>query len=299
MTILSRLRHSKGPEVTAWQELLVVLSYLQTQDVDGDFGSRTEKATIQFQLARGLDGDGSVGDETRAAASKAPRTPSTGLFDARWHFVQAKHFQRPVVPRVVTTIGLHSMQHPNRPDTAEGVAAWFAGLRGDAPEASAHANVDQDSIVLSVKPEDIAWAAQGGNWHGYHIEQAGYAAWTREQWLAEPNRSTLELAASHISLACKHFGLPIAALQDAEVAALVRDALVRQGKANGTLSGHPGGIAQHIQFTRVWQAWAKYGLPNPRKAAKPWWPTHVDCGDGYPIDFVIEEARRFAGTTDA
>lgn len=66
---------SKGEEVRAWQLFLVGRGY--TLDTDGDFGERTEYVTRAFQKSNGLDGDGKVGPETLAIASKAGYDPGT------------------------------------------------------------------------------------------------------------------------------------------------------------------------------------------------------------------------------
>jgi hypothetical protein len=281
-----------GDDVRSWQLELVAVGLLNPVDVDRNFGARTEKATIHFQLDHGLAPDGLVGPNTRAkiGITPAPLPAVRGIFDPRWHFVQAKGYT-PSIGRVVTMIEMHAMQAPGRPDTAEGVAAWFAGLRGTPPKASSHVTVDMDSIVQCVLPEDVAWGAQGGNFLGYHVEQPGYANWTRDQWLSPDSSSMLTLAASHVKLACDHFGLPVVALTVEEVAALIRDSMIRQRKLSGVVSGHPGGICQHRDITNVWQAFARYGLPDPRKTDKPFWPTHQDCGDGYPMDELIQRAN--------
>jgi len=52
----------RGPAVAEWQGFLGV-----TQD--GVFGTETKKATILFQMSKGLSPDGVVGPDTRAAAS--------------------------------------------------------------------------------------------------------------------------------------------------------------------------------------------------------------------------------------
>ena len=49
-----------GDAVMVWQIIAGV-------DPDGDFGSRTLDATVDFQTAHGLDGDGIVGQKTWAA----------------------------------------------------------------------------------------------------------------------------------------------------------------------------------------------------------------------------------------
>jgi hypothetical protein len=285
-------RGMQGDDVRSWQLALVGIGFLNTIDVDGIFGQRTDKATIRFQMDHGLTPDGEVGPKTRAEIGVVPESIPTppDIFDPRWHFVQAKNYT-PSIGRVVTMIVMHSMESPDRPDTAEGVAAWFGGLRGTAPQASAHATVDLDSLVLCVKPGDVAWGAQGANACSYHVEQAGFAAFTREQWLSLEGSAMLTLASSHVYLACSHFGLPVVALTLEEVAALIRDSMIRQRKLSGVVSGHPGGICQHHDVTRVWQEFARYGLPDPRKTVSPFWPTHTDCGENYPIDELIARAR--------
>jgi len=286
-------RGMSGADVAEWQGVLVESDLLDQADVDGDFGRKTEKATIAFQVSRKLKPDGSVGPATRAAIGTPPKGPIAAMehpeiFDPRWRFLQAARCTRVNTPRTVTLVTMHTMQAPQKPDTAEGVAAWFAGARGAPPDASAHVCGDMDSIVQCVLPNDIAWGAQGGNSISYHCEQAGYAEWKREQWLEPNNRAMIRLMATHVRLALEHFGLPKVTLAEEEVASCVRDALVMQGKVKGTMSGVKGGICQHRQLTMVWQKWNKYGLPNPRAAVpKPWWPTHVDCGEGYPMDVLL------------
>ena len=108
-------------------------------------------------------------------------------------------------------IVVHSMEAPNKPDTAEGVAAWFAGLRGKPPEASAHACCDLDSMVRCVRPEHMAAAAPGANEVGYHIEHAGYARQRREQWLDPTGYSMLQISAAHASKIASAWQVPVEA----------------------------------------------------------------------------------------
>jgi hypothetical protein len=286
-------RGDTGPLVAGWQIALEGLGYLTAALVGaglGTFGPRTEKATTQFQVDRGLPGTGVVDAATfgqLGAPGNYPRPPAS-FFDQRWRFVPAKNFTPANREPANVTLGvLHTMQAPDRPDTAEGVAAWFAGQRGPAPEASSHICADADSIVLVVDPRNVAWGAQGANACGYQVEQAGYADWTRDRWLSDENLPMLKLVASHLRLACQYFGFPAVALSNDEVAAVIRDDLVRRRVLRAFLSGLKGGLCQHRQVTAVWQAWEHYELPNPRSDPKPWWPTHTDCGDGYPIDEVV------------
>ncbi|MEU4446945.1 peptidoglycan-binding protein [Actinosynnema sp. NPDC050801] len=73
--------------VMLWQSILVAEHYLDFHDVDGDFGSKTKAATIQWQRSRGLDADGMVGDATWSRADdrlvwvgSTVRYKSAGLF---------------------------------------------------------------------------------------------------------------------------------------------------------------------------------------------------------------------------
>jgi N-acetyl-anhydromuramyl-L-alanine amidase AmpD len=98
--------------------------------------------------------------------------------------VQAKNFT-PGRKSPVTLIVIHDMEAGENTNTAENCAAFFAGA--NAPQASAHYNCDNDSIVCSVRPEDTAWhtAERRTNSCGIGIEQAGYAAQTKDDW-ADP-----------------------------------------------------------------------------------------------------------------
>jgi peptidoglycan hydrolase-like protein with peptidoglycan-binding domain len=65
-------RGSTGPEVAAWQELLLRWDsgVLGDSGADGDFGPVTEAATRALQAAAGVAADGQVGPVTRAAADR-------------------------------------------------------------------------------------------------------------------------------------------------------------------------------------------------------------------------------------
>ena len=106
-------------------------------------------------------------------------------------FVQAAHYtpNRTGSPRLWVE---HDMEAPERATIAEDVAAYFASGR---VRASAHANVDVDSIVGSVRWADVAWAAPGSNHDGLQIEHAGYARQIRAEWLDPYGVAMLERSA--------------------------------------------------------------------------------------------------------
>jgi len=276
----------QGPEVEAWQSTLSMLGYdLQP---DGDFGMKTQKATIQFQIDRGLKPDGIVGDATRKAAETPGKiAKKEGLFDPGLRFIQAKHFTRPSRPRTVSLIIQHVMENRQTSNTAEAVGAWFSS--SDSRDASSHCGCDRDSVVQYVMPNDIAWGAPGANWCGYHVENAGYSAQTASDWATPDNGMMLQLNAEHVAKACEYFGIPKVRLTLDEVAMCVRDALIVQGKKGGQPSSHPGGICGHFDVTRVWQDWRRFDLPNPKLSG--WWPDHTDPGSSFPWDHYMELLR--------
>ncbi len=73
-------KESTGPDVTALQQRLKDLGF-DPKGVDGRFGSGTEAAVIAFQKANGLDADGKVGPNTRAALKLDQATTATPLRD--------------------------------------------------------------------------------------------------------------------------------------------------------------------------------------------------------------------------
>lgn len=203
-------------------------------------------------------------------------------------FVQAAHwtYVSPLRPRFVSILECHSMEAPDKPGTAMGVAKWFANPR-IAPQASAHVCIDQSSTVCCVEPEHVAWACGMENWDSYSLELAGRAAWLAADWLSEANTPMLGLAAVHIAKASRYFGMPLQALTDDDVAALARDGLIRRGKLAGALSGHPGGVSTHMQTNRVWKNWDLHGLPKPTGDL-----SHSDPGVTFPLDALLDMAQR-------
>jgi N-acetyl-anhydromuramyl-L-alanine amidase AmpD len=112
-----------------------------------------------------------------------------GLLE-QYPFIQAANFTRAgrsTAPLIV----IHTMEAPEKPGTARGVAEWFGGKRGPAPQASAHFCVGPDEVIQCVRLDDVAWHAPGANRVGVGIEHAGFAAQTVEQWDDEASRAIL------------------------------------------------------------------------------------------------------------
>lgn len=119
--------------------------------------------------------------------------------------------------RRLRLIVMHTMESPEAGDTAESVAAWFAGPT--SPVASAHACIDNDSIVLCLPPSATAFAAPGCNADGYQIELAGRAGQGAAGWADAYSQAELRLAAAHARSIAQSAGIPLVHLTDAQLAA--------------------------------------------------------------------------------
>lgn len=193
-----------GDDVAEWQKALGLFP-------DGRFGDNTEAKTKAFQAAHGLDADGEVGPLTRAAVAAAssapPAEPPVPIGSTPDAYIQAKNFTRGRYGAPVTVIVLHTMESKEKPGTARNVAQWFAG--DSAPQASAHFCVDDAEIIQCVQETDIAWGAPGANRQGLHIEHAGVAAQTPEQWADAYSDAMLRRSAVLVAALCRRHGVTI------------------------------------------------------------------------------------------
>lgn len=106
-------------------------------------------------------------------------------------FMQARWYTQ-TNGRTVNKIVLHSMEAPEKGDTAEAIARYFATTDR---KASAHYCLDNNSVVQTCQTRDVAYCAPGANHDGVHLELAGYARQTREQWEDAYSAAMLEIAA--------------------------------------------------------------------------------------------------------
>ena len=147
----------------------------------------------------------------------------------------------------VKYVVLHTMESPEEADTAENVAAWFAG--STAPQTSAHYAVDNNSIVGMVDESDIAWAAPGANTNGMHIEHAGQAAQTAAQWQDAYSRGELNESAKLCADILKRWGIR------------------KAHPSNSELAAGSGGVIGHDQVSEVIDPGAGHWDPGPNV---PW-----------------------------
>lgn len=143
--------------------------------------------------------------------------------------------------------------------TAAGAARWF---ENPASEGDAHFCIDANHCYRTAAPSVIAYGAPGANEDGLHFEQAGFAAWTRQEWLTL-GRGTIERAAYRTAFWSHKLGIPVRWLTDAQV-------------KGGTAKG----FTTHAQITRC--------FPGSDR-------NHTDPGPHYPRDIFIARARYYRG----
>jgi hypothetical protein len=101
---------------------------------------------------------------------------------SRIPFVQAQWYTPIKRARHVQYIVLHSMEAPEKGDTAENIAQYFAKGVPANRKASAHYCIDGNSVIQCVQTRDVAYAAPGANHNGIQIEMAGYARQAEADW---------------------------------------------------------------------------------------------------------------------
>lgn len=121
-------------------------------------------------------------------------------------FVEAQYFT-PVKSREIDLIVIHTMEAPEKPTTAEGVARWFAGK--SSPRASAHYCIDNNTIVQCVWDHDVAWAAPGANHNGLQFEHAGYSSQSVTGWDDAFSRAMLNRSAHLAAQRCHKYDVPV------------------------------------------------------------------------------------------
>lgn len=172
-------------------------------------------------------------------------------------FVEAKWFTE-AEGRAIDLLVIHDMEAPERATTAEAVARDFQ-TRPATNKASSHYNVDNDSIVQSVRVKDVAYHAPGANHNGIGIEHAGYAKQTPAEWKDTYSTAMLRLSAELVSSLCAQYDIPTV---------FVDAAGLRRGER---------GITTHAAVSAAFHK-----------------STHTDPGPNFPIDYYLSLVRSFA-----
>ena len=171
-------------------------------------------------------------------------------------YVQCRWYKQ-VENRQIHKLVIHSMEAPEKGDTAEAVAHYFATL--DRP-ASAHYCVDDNSIVQTCQCAWVAYGAPGANHDGVHIELAGYARQTAEEWADPFSLAMLKLAAELCAkILVPRFEVPVlylsapmmAAKPDARGFTMHRDVSAAFHKSTHTDPGPAFPIADFLALVRA------------------------------------------------
>lgn len=171
-------------------------------------------------------------------------------------FVQARWFTPGGPGRLKRKIVVHSMEAPNKPDTAEGVGNFFARLPS-GNKASAHVGADVNSRCGYVRDNDVAYAAPGANHDGLHIELSGYARYREGDWSQPDMMAMLEQAAAQIKEWSDRYNIPLSFIRADDM------------RRNANISG----VTTHHEVSQAF-----------RKS------DHWDPGGGFPIATLIHMA---------
>jgi len=133
-------------------------------------------------------------------------------------------------------------------------------FKSSSSGVSSHTGIDDKAGKVGeyVKRGSKAWTAANANPYAVQAELCAFAKWSRSEWEKHPNM--LENAARWIAEESKAFGIPITKLSPSAA----------QGSGRG--------VCQHDDLGS-------------------WGGGHWDCGSGFPIDDVLEEARAWASGT--
>lgn len=147
--------------------------------------------------------------------------------------------------------------HDEEASTALAAALWFTN---PASGGSATFCIDDAHCFRTLGDDDIPWGAPGANYHGLHFEQAGFAAWHRNEWTpkhhAEIDRCAFKVA-FHI----------------------------RKYRANGCK-------VVFLDHTDLERGRLK-GITTHAECTKAFGGTHTDPGAGYPIDVFMARCEAF------
>ena len=156
---------------------------------------------------------------------------------------------------------LHSAECPLQAGFAKSLTEWASPPYPAAPEASWHRFIDPVHRVRFVPDELGAWHASEANNLSIGWEQAGYARYSRDQWLTADGRTQLDMLALDMAEVAVRDGIPARWLSTAEVRAVL-------DSGNRSIKG----FCTHRQI-------------DPE--------TRTDPGDGYPYDLLMERIIYF------
>ena len=164
---------------------------------------------------------------------------------------------------------VHSIESPLANGYAVSMANNWLGkwyqADGSLIEASSNVIVSPDTLVRSVHTDYAAWHASWANSLSIGYEQAGYAAFTRAQWLTELGKTQIDRLAREMALDAETYGIPLVWLTRAQVNAI--------SAGNRTIKG----LVTHAVI-------------DPANRTDP-------GSSSYPYDVLLASIRKYAGGT--
>ena len=144
------------------------------------------------------EGDAADGDE-RVLEAPAPAAPQPIPATCKRDFAAVHHSGT----RQLSDISLVVI-HSTESNSARSSAEWFANPNSNG---SAHILVDDRECYRTLDNTVIPWGAPGANTRGFHIEHAGWAHWSTQDWLS--HEQTLRRGAYKAALHAGRFHIPL------------------------------------------------------------------------------------------
>lgn len=151
--------------------------------------------------------------------------------------------------RKIDLIVIHTMEAPEKPETAENIGkGWFGNPKA---RSSAHYCIDNNSVVQCVELNNVAWAAPNANHNGVQFEHAGYAAQNANGWADDYSKDMLKLSAKVAAPIVIEYDIPIVHLSPAQLRAGKRGFVGHVDVTNG-LNGGKGHTDPGTAFPWGW-----------------------------------------------
>jgi N-acetylmuramoyl-L-alanine amidase len=140
------------------------------------------------------------------------------------------------------------------------LGAWFANPSAQCSSHHGADNYERGVFGAYVYENHKAWTQGNANDYCLSIELCAYASWSRDTWLGS-KAVLVDNAAEWLAYMVARYDVPWTVLSNAQA----QDPGVR-------------GICQHVNLGS-------------------WGSGHVDCGGGFPLDVVIDKARKQGGSS--
>jgi len=136
------------------------------------------------------------------------------------------------------------------------LGAWFQNPSAQCSSHHGADNYERGVFGAYVYEDKKAWTQAGANPWTLSIELCAYASWSRSTWLNSKS-ILVDNAAEWLNYICDKYHIPFTLLNNSQA-------------QSGTVKG----VCQHVNFGSMGSG-------------------HHDCGDGFPIDVVLDKAKKW------